>query len=342
MKGLIRKATVKDLAAQKEIIAEGKATIKELGINMWTGDYPGEEVLLEDIGKGNAYVYCQDGKVVAIFTLDFMVDPVYEKIENGAWLCDQPYSILRRLAVSGTMRGQNITGKIIQAIGIYSMAMGYPSLRLDTHPANVSMKRALEKNGFQYTGELNTDQTWHAYEKVLLAEPTRIQPATVADIPNMMRIINYAKANLKAMGLDQWQRGYPDEAVLEADIAKKDSYLYFEEGQLVAVFALIYGDDPFYHVIENGEWLTNLPYSAIHRVAVAEEVLGTGVMGRIFQHSELLTSMNGYSSIRVDTHPGNQPMQRAITKSGFIYCGTVYVAEGGVRLAYEKPFEADC
>lgn len=338
---MIRKATLQDLPQQRAIILEGKETLRQLNIDMWAGEYPTEAEMIADIESGNAYVYCSDGEVVATFALFYGIDPIYEKLENGQWLSDLPYSVLKRLSVKGTMRGQNITGKIIEAIGMMSIAAGYPSLRLDTHPGNKSMKRAIEKNGYQYTGELNTDQTWHAYEKVVTQSPHFLQKATKDDIPDMMVIINDAKENLRKMGIDQWQNGYPNEAVLMADIEKGNSYLYLEDGKLLGVLALIYGADPLYQRIDNGKWKTDLSYSVIHRIAVARESLGKGVIGRIFKLAELLTLTNGYESMRIDTHPDNKSMQRAIAKAEYEYCGHVFMEDGAMRLAFEKPIIAE-
>ena len=48
----------------------------------------------------------------------------------------------------------------------------------------------------------------------------------------------------------------------------------------------------------------------------------------------------GFGSVRIDTHPGNIPMQRAIEKAGFVKCGMIKIFDGpekdGPRIAYEK------
>ena len=44
--------------------------------------------------------------------------------------------------------------------------------------------------------------------------------------------------------------------------------------------------------------------------------------------------------MRIDTHPGNIPMQKALKKAGFQQCGTIVLAEGSekgdLRIAFEK------
>ena len=48
----------------------------------------------------------------------------------------------------------------------------------------------------------------------------------------------------------------------------------------------------------------------------------------------------GFASLRIDTHPGNLPMQRALQKAGFTPCGTIRLVggceDGDERIAFEK------
>ena len=95
------------------------------------------------------------------------------------------------------------------------------------------------------------------------------------------------------------------------------------------VFAFILGEDPTYHVIENGQWLSDAPYGTIHAVASDGSIHG------------LLTQVVTYClqtirHLRIDTHPDNLIMQHVITKNGFTKCGIIYVADGTPRLAYER------
>lgn len=161
--------------------------------------------------------------------------------------------------------------------------------------------------------------------------------ATAQDLPEIMKIINDSKVMLKDNGIDQWQKGYPDESVMLEDISNGDLYFAQEEGKSVAILALVFDVDPNYLHIEEGKWLTDLPYSVIHRVAVGKEYLGKGMMGRIFAHSEEMTLEKGLKSMRIDTHPENKSMQRALTKAGYEYCGHVFMSNCDLRYAYEKP-----
>ena len=45
------------------------------------------------------------------------------------------------------------------------------------------------------------------------------------------------------------------------------------------------------------------------------------------------------SEIRVDTHEDNAPMRQLLVAEGFVPCGTVYIADGSPRIAYQKSLE---
>lgn len=53
-----------------------------------------------------------------------------------------------------------------------------------------------------------------------------------------------------------------------------------------------------------------------------------------------MASQEGLASVRVDTHPDNKPMQRALEKAEFVYCGNLILVSGAEkgdgRLGYER------
>ena len=69
-------------------------------------------------------------------------------------------------------------------------------------------------------------------------------------------------------------------------------------------------------------------YATVHRLAVSPEMRGRGVAGFIYAGASELARALGAASIRVDTHPQNLSMQRAMTKAGFVFCGELLLVEG--------------
>ena len=49
--------------------------------------------------------------------------------------------------------------------------------------------------------------------------------STFDDVERILEIIEKAKIELKKLGLDQWQNGYPDREVIENDVKNGISYV---------------------------------------------------------------------------------------------------------------------
>jgi len=156
------------------------------------------------------------------------------------------------------------------------------------------------------------------------------------DIPEIMEIISSAQNYLKEKGIDQWQNNYPNQETIKNDIKNDNSYLIAADEQIIAAAAIIFGEDPTYDYIEDGAWITEGEYGVIHRAAVREEYKGQGLMAEIFKETYKMGRKRKAKSIRIDTHPENSAMQRAIEKEDFKYCGIIYTKDGSKRLAYEK------
>lgn len=163
--------------------------------------------------------------------------------------------------------------------------------------------------------------------------------AKTEHLEGMCRITNEAKAQLKRLGLDQWQKGYPSREVWEEDIENQCTWLAIEEDKILGVFAFQTTPDVSYGEIE-GKWLTDGEYASMHRVCVSDDSKGKGVAGKMFAYGFEMAKKLGFSAMRIDTHPGNLPMQRALGKAGFKACGTIYLKggceDGDPRIAFEK------
>ena len=165
-----------------------------------------------------------------------------------------------------------------------------------------------------------------------------IRKSQESDISYLMPIFNEARGTIAALGIDQWQNGYPSEQVILADIENGRSYLVEIDGKICGTFAMIDDGEPTYDKIYDGEWLTGESgsYIAIHRVAISVSSRGSGLSGKIIAHAEEFAKGLGRKSLRIDTHRGNVVMRRMLEKNGFIFCGVIYLENGDERVAYEK------
>jgi GNAT superfamily N-acetyltransferase len=156
------------------------------------------------------------------------------------------------------------------------------------------------------------------------------------DIDRIMDILAQARTSIAKLGIDQWQYGYPTREIILDDIKKQRAFVLVDGGEIYATFALIFDGEITYNKIYAGAWLTNTPYLALHRIAIAIDKRGNGYSDAIMKFIFDTAREHSFASVRVDTHSGNNPMRRMIEKNGFEYCGIIHLIDGQQRVAYEK------
>lgn len=127
----------------------------------------------------------------------------------------------------------------------------------------------------------------------------------------------------------QWGQTNPPAERVEQDILEGKSYVCEKDGQVIAVFYYAVEEEPTYHKIYEGAWLSDTPYGVLHRVAVSQQACGTGSF--IAQWA-----LKQHPHIRIDTHENNKAMRKMLEKNGFSYCGKITVNDGSERFAFEK------
>ena len=161
-----------------------------------------------------------------------------------------------------------------------------------------------------------------------------IRQSTPEDLPEILRLIAAARAFMAERGNpSQWPEGYPSAEQLSSDIARGHNYVCVapEYAGLVGTFYFAVEEEPSYQHIE-GRWLNDNPYGVIHRLASDGRVRG------LFRECLAFASKH-CSEIRVDTHEDNAPMRQLLVAESFVPCGTIYVADGSPRIAYQKSLE---
>ena len=156
-----------------------------------------------------------------------------------------------------------------------------------------------------------------------------VRKATDADFDRIMEIYAIARAFMIRNGNPtQWEDGYPQRDLVREDLRKGICRVICEGDILHGVFALFEGDDPWYHRIEDGQWLNDEPYVAIHRIASDGQT--HGVFRCAAEHCKALCD-----NVRIDTHENNHAMRHLIEKNGFVHCGTVFVVGNSPRIAFQ-------
>lgn len=158
----------------------------------------------------------------------------------------------------------------------------------------------------------------------------KIRKAQEKDLGTLMEI--YARARefmAKTGNPDQWKSSYPDEEKVRSDIAQGVCYVCVRDGEIEGVFSYLPGPDPTYRRIDDGKWMNEDPYGVVHRVAGRGRVHGIA-------DCCLKWAFEQCGNLRIDTHRDNRVMQHILDKNGFTACGTIYVADGSPRIAYQK------
>lgn len=168
-----------------------------------------------------------------------------------------------------------------------------------------------------------------------------IIPAEMAHLDSICTVTAQAVAQLSRLGVDQWQKGYPNREVWIQNIESGAAWVALDDTGVLGAFCYFTAPDDAYHEID-GAWLTETeaPYASLHRVCVSDDAKGKGVAGQLFSFAMDMARKQGLPSLRIDTHPDNGPMQRALNKAGFIRCGIIRLVHGpeagSIRVAFEQ------
>ena len=140
---LIRKATEQDVPEVLEVFKYARKFMAEHGNpTQWGDGYPPAEFIYGDIANGTGYVFENDqGEICGYFAFIIGEDKTYLKIYDGAWLNDELYGTIHRIAGNGKGRG------LLKACVEYCSQF-VPNLRIDTHNDNIVMQNDVAKNGF--------------------------------------------------------------------------------------------------------------------------------------------------------------------------------------------------
>ncbi len=160
-----------------------------------------------------------------------------------------------------------------------------------------------------------------------------IRPTEVGEISVAFEILLTGKKALADAGVDQWQDDYPTTKMIENDVANGESYLLFRDGVAVATFVFTDTIDDAYD--SSGAFVLGAPYTSLHRVAVLPEMKGKGIGGAMVKYCLEKSIELSAVALRCDTHADNKSMRRMMTKNGFIDRGSIKLADGSPRIAYE-------
>ncbi len=111
----------------------------------WGDHYPSYDLVLEDIKDGLSHLIYTGDEIHGVFAVCPGPEPEYLEIFDGAWLNDEPYLAVHRVAGDGEVHG------------LFRMASDYvkslsDNVRIDTHENNRVMQKVIEREGFVKCG----------------------------------------------------------------------------------------------------------------------------------------------------------------------------------------------
>ena len=147
MSYLIRHSTADDLPTILKLRDQAREIMRSYGNTFqWPVGYPRDDMFKKDIEEGFSYVMTDaDGSIAGTFALIPGPDITYHVIYEGQWLDDEPYHVIHRIASTPESHG------ILDALLDFCETKA-PNIRIDTHQANVIMRKGLEKHRYQYCG----------------------------------------------------------------------------------------------------------------------------------------------------------------------------------------------
>ena len=139
----VRKAVAEDLSNIMRIYHIAQEFMIETGNpDQWGHEYPGRNLIKEDIDNEVCHLICDMDGAHGVFALFSGDEPTYQYIENGEWLNDNQYVTIHRMASDGKLGG------------IFNCAVSYcrglsEDIRIDTHENNLVMQGLIEKTDFK-------------------------------------------------------------------------------------------------------------------------------------------------------------------------------------------------
>lgn len=164
IKLLLRKAAIQDLDNVMKVFKDAIETMDGNGIDQWDNIYPSEDILKEDILRGEMFLEEIDGKIACVFVLNQECD---EEYKNGNWKYRNGYFyVIHRLCVNPYFQNQGVGTKSMILIEEMLRKEHIDSIRLDAFSLNPFALKMYEKIGYKKVGKAHWRKgLFYLYEK---------------------------------------------------------------------------------------------------------------------------------------------------------------------------------
>ena len=168
-----RQAAAGDITEIMEIAGEAKKLLKRRKIDQWQGEYPTEEIFLNDIENGECYVVLHGEEICAFFVLADRHEDCYDYLTDGKWAGTDNYCVVHRAAVRDGYRGTGASAYMFKCAEKRAYELGKQNIRVDTHRKNKAMQKLLKDCGYSFRGNVKVtsepghDPARQGFEKIL-------------------------------------------------------------------------------------------------------------------------------------------------------------------------------
>lgn len=162
---MIRKGIPKDIIQAAQVLEEVKAYMLNIGIDQWDQEYPNRIVLTQDIGREEAFIYEEQGELLAYMALNEKCDQEYAELN---WKTATPFVVIHRLYVKPSVQGKGISSKMIKYADQFALENKYQSIRFDAFSLNETANAVHIKKGYASVGTvLYRKGVFNCYEKAM-------------------------------------------------------------------------------------------------------------------------------------------------------------------------------
>lgn len=169
----VKRVKIEEINEVMNAINDAKSFLKPQS-QQWQQGYPNEETMEKDIRNHNLFGVYLNNELTCVAALIIGIEKTYVNMVEGKW--EIPVSskdlVIHRIAVKEKYRGTGCAKKMMRFAEEFALRNSCPSIKVDTHRANIPMQKLVLSHSYKYCGiiDLNRneeDQLRLAYEKII-------------------------------------------------------------------------------------------------------------------------------------------------------------------------------
>ncbi|QHS56088.1 GNAT family N-acetyltransferase [Mucilaginibacter sp. 14171R-50] len=150
----VRLATLQDIPAIMEVVADVVPIMRAAGNLQWDDTYPNPQVFEDDIKAGQLWVAEVEGQIAGVTAITTDQYPEYAQVGLDT---SEEAIVTHRLAVSPHFRGRGLAADLLYQAELVAIERGIHILRIDTNTQNHATRQLFPKMGYSLKGEITLE-----------------------------------------------------------------------------------------------------------------------------------------------------------------------------------------